>query len=94
MKWLKDYYRRYKQARKWGVKVSEITFVELSPIDPEDLKGLPTIKPHKWYAAEEPPMNNPVAKFARKFNKATVQKDRKKADKRGYTKHKGRDPNG
>lgn len=33
-------------------------------------------------------MNNLVAKHARKFNTATVQKDRKKADKRGYTKHK------
>ena len=35
------------------------------------------------------PSKNPVAKYARKFNKATVQKDRKKADKRGYIKHKG-----
>jgi hypothetical protein len=36
------------------------------------------------------PSKNPVAKYARKFNKATVQKDRKKADKRGYIKHKGK----
>jgi len=35
------------------------------------------------------PSKNPVAKYARKFNKATVQKDKKKADKRGYIKHKG-----
>jgi hypothetical protein len=34
--------------------------------------------------------NNPVAKHAREFNKATVQVDRKKASKRGYVKHKGR----
>ena len=93
MKWLKEYYRRYKQARKWGVKVSEITFVDLSPIDTENLKKFPIIKPHKWYAAEEPPVNNPVAKFARKFNKATVQRDRKKDSKRGYTKHKRRKTN-
>lgn len=33
---------------------------------------------------------NPVAKFARKFNVATVQKDRKKANDRGYQKHKGK----
>lgn len=39
-------------------------------------------------------MKNPVAKFARKFNKAAVQKDRKKADKRGYTKHKRKISNG
>ena len=31
---------------------------------------------------------NPVAKFARKFNRATVQRDRKKAARRGYVKHK------
>lgn len=33
-------------------------------------------------------MNNPVAKHARKFNKANVQVDRKKAKKSGYEKHK------
>ena len=33
-------------------------------------------------------MNNFVAKHARKFNKATVQRDRKKAVKSGYKKHK------
>ena len=33
-------------------------------------------------------MNNFVAKNARKFNKAVVMKDRKKAIKRGYAKHK------
>ena len=33
-------------------------------------------------------MNNLVAKHARKFNKAAVQIDRKKAAKKGYTKHK------
>ena len=32
---------------------------------------------------------NFVAKHARTFNKATVQRDRKKAQKRGYVKHKG-----
>ncbi|MEO0442658.1 MAG: hypothetical protein AAFZ92_02815 [Pseudomonadota bacterium] len=32
--------------------------------------------------------NNPVAKYARRFNKAAVHKDRKKALKRGQTKHK------
>jgi hypothetical protein len=34
--------------------------------------------------------NNPVAKNAHKFNKASVQKDRKKALKKGDRKHKGR----
>ena len=33
---------------------------------------------------------NPVAKFARKFNKAVVMTDRKKAAKKGDRKHKGR----
>lgn len=33
--------------------------------------------------------HNPVAKHARKFNKAVVMRDRKKDNKRGYTKHKG-----
>ena len=32
---------------------------------------------------------NPVAKYMRKYNKATVQTDRKKDAKRGYAKHKG-----
>ena len=31
---------------------------------------------------------NPVARHCRQFNKAAVQKDRKKAAKRGYRKHK------
>ena len=34
-------------------------------------------------------MNNPVAKNMSKFNKNNVMKDRKKAMKKGYTKHKG-----
>ncbi len=34
--------------------------------------------------------NNPVAKHARKYNKAAVHKDRKKAMKKGDRKHKGR----
>lgn len=33
---------------------------------------------------------NPVAKHAHQFNKAVVHKDRKKAVKRGYLKHKAR----
>jgi hypothetical protein len=33
--------------------------------------------------------NNSVAKFAHKFNKCNVMRDRKKAAKRGYSKHKG-----
>jgi len=39
-----------------------------------------------------PPSNkgNPVAKHMRTFNKATVQRDRKKDDKRGYSKHSNR----
>ena len=32
--------------------------------------------------------NNLVAKHARKFNKSAVMVDRKKAAKRGYSKHK------
>ena len=35
---------------------------------------------------------NPVAKYARHFNKATVHVDRKKAFKRGHVKHKGQCP--
>jgi len=31
---------------------------------------------------------NPVAKFLRKFNKPTVQRDKKKSVKAGYVKHK------
>ena len=34
-------------------------------------------------------MRNFVAKHLRKFCKATVEKDRKKEDKKGYVKHKG-----
>lgn len=34
-------------------------------------------------------MRNPVARHARAFNKAHVMRDRKKAAKRGYRKHKG-----
>jgi len=34
---------------------------------------------------------NPVAKYARKFNKAAVHTDKKKAVKRGYVKHKGKE---
>ena len=34
--------------------------------------------------------DNPVAKNAHKFNKASVQKDRKKAEKKGDRKHKGK----
>lgn len=34
---------------------------------------------------------NPVAKHARKFNKAAVHTDRKKAQKKGYVKHKGQE---
>lgn len=33
---------------------------------------------------------NPVAKNASRFNKPAVHKDRKKSDKKGYVKHKGR----
>ena len=33
---------------------------------------------------------NPVAKYARKFNKAAVHTDKKKASKKGYIKHKGK----
>ena len=32
---------------------------------------------------------NPVAKFCRKFNKAVVHVDKKKAARRGKVKHKG-----
>ena len=35
-------------------------------------------------------VNNLVAKYAREFNKAHVMKDRKKASKCGYKKHRGR----
>jgi hypothetical protein len=33
-------------------------------------------------------MRNPVAKHQRAFNKARIYKDRRKAVKRGYKKHK------
>lgn len=35
-------------------------------------------------------MINPVAKNLNKFNKPATHKDRKKAGKRGYRKHKGK----
>jgi len=35
--------------------------------------------------------NNPVAKYARKYNKCAVHKDRKKAHKKGERKHKGKE---
>lgn len=31
---------------------------------------------------------NPVAKFLRKFNKTSIQRDKKKSVKAGYVKHK------
>ena len=34
---------------------------------------------------------NPVAKYLNKFNKPATHTDRKKADKRGHKKHKGKD---
>lgn len=34
------------------------------------------------------PNRNPVARFSRQFNKATVQRDRKAAAKRGQEKHR------
>ena len=37
-----------------------------------------------------PESKNPVAKYARKFNKAAVHVDKKKASKKGYKKHKGK----
>jgi len=33
---------------------------------------------------------NPVAKHARTFNKSNVMTDRKRANKAGYVKHKGK----
>jgi hypothetical protein len=33
-------------------------------------------------------INNPVAKHSRQFNKAVTMRDRKKAARRGYRKHK------
>lgn len=39
----------------------------------------------------KPSSRNYVAKYAREFNKATVQEDRKKSAKRGKVKHKGRE---
>lgn len=38
----------------------------------------------------QPPKNNPVAKHARTFNKSSVQTDKKKQQKKGYSKHKGK----
>ncbi len=32
--------------------------------------------------------HNPVAKYARRFNRAQTHTDRRKADRRGYRKHK------
>lgn len=37
---------------------------------------------------------NPVARVAHKFNRCVTHKDRKREDKRGYRKHKGRDFSG
>ena len=36
----------------------------------------------------KPAIRNPVAKHCRTFNRAAVERDRKKAAKRGYTKHR------
>ena len=36
---------------------------------------------------------SPVAKHCRTFNRAAVQRDRKKAAKRGYTKHRNQATN-
>lgn len=35
-------------------------------------------------------IRNLVAKYARQFNKVTIQVDKKQRDKRGYIKHKGK----
>lgn len=37
---------------------------------------------------KKPKDSNPVAKYAKRFNKAKVFTDRKKAAKRGHLKHK------
>ena len=58
----------------------------LDVIDNEDgtltLKGNPIMNKHKAKR------RNPVAKYARRFNKARTFKDRKKAFKSGYFKYK------
>jgi len=45
------------------------------------------MKSFKQFLEQKTP--NLVAKHARKFNKASVHKDKKKESKKGYTKHKG-----
>ena len=44
---------------------------------------------HKRKTEDVRRQRNLVAKHARTFNKATVQRDRKVDQKKGYTKHKG-----
>ena len=39
---------------------------------------------------QAPKPRNPVAKYLRQFNKATVERDRKRLQKNGYVKHKGK----
>ena len=53
-------------------------------------KEVPNCVP-KEGVEEAAPKNNPVAKNAGKFNKAQTHKDKKKAQKRGEQKHKGKD---
>ncbi len=43
------------------------------------------------FSTEKKTINNLVAKHARKFNRAQVMADRKKAARLGYVKHKGKD---
>ena len=45
------------------------------------------MKPNRGKPYDSKP-NNAVAKFAHKFNKATAFTDRKKEEKKGYSKHK------
>ena len=53
-------------------------------------KSSPIIAYEETEVKESSGKSNPVAKYMRTFNKATVQRDRKKALKKGDRKHKGR----
>jgi hypothetical protein len=52
---------------------------------------LNAISEYGWSKKMQQIKKNLVAKHARKYNVATVHVDRKKAEKRGKVKHKGRD---
>lgn len=71
----------YSDKPEWGTDASTEKAKRLTPGERQKTESI---------AKAKRVLRNPVAKHARKFNKASVQRDRKKDDKRGYTKHKNK----